>query len=57
MRIRLATLVIAAAAFTLTLPVTTGAQAGFWTNVAKGTVKNAVRHGKCAVKRAAHLDC
>ena len=57
MRIRLATLILAAATFTLPVTVSTGAEAGFWTDVAKGTVKNAVRRGKCAVKRAAQLGC
>jgi hypothetical protein len=50
MRVRLAMLVLAAT--TLSVPVT-GAQAGFFTDVAKGAVKNAARHTKKTVKDAA----
>ena len=52
MRTRLAVLVFAAA--TLALPVS-GAQAGFFTDVAKGTVKNAARHAKKAAKDVADV--
>lgn len=52
MRTRLAVLVFAAA--TLALPVS-GAHAGFFTDVAKGTVKNAARHAKKAAKDAADV--
>jgi len=52
MRARLTTLVLAAAV--LSVPVA-GAQAGFFTDVAKGAVKNAARHTKKAVKDAADL--
>jgi len=48
-RTRLAVLVLAAAA--LSLPVG-GAQAGFFTDVAKGAVKNAARHAKQTAKDA-----
>lgn len=51
-RTRLAMLVLAAAA--LSLPVG-GAQAGFFTSVAKGAVKNAARHAKQTTKDAAQL--
>lgn len=50
-RTRLAVLVLAAAA--LSLPVS--AQAGFLTDVVKGTVKNGARHAKQTAKDAAQL--
>lgn len=49
MRTRLAVLFLAAA--TLAVPVS-GAQAGFFTDVAKGAVKNAARHAKKTAKDA-----
>ncbi|MGE0850877.1 MAG: hypothetical protein AB7O44_14805 [Hyphomicrobiaceae bacterium] len=41
-------------AVSFSMPVT-GAQAGFFTDVAKGTIKNAARHGKKTVKDAVAL--
>ena len=48
MRTFLAALILASA---VSLPVASAAEAGFWTDVAKGTVKNAVRHTACKLKR------
>jgi hypothetical protein len=49
MRTFLATLILASS---LSLPVASGAEAGFWTSVVKGSVKNAVRHTACKLKRS-----
>ncbi|WP_439541802.1 hypothetical protein [Hyphomicrobium sp.] len=51
-RTRLALLVLAATA--LSLPVG-GAQAGFFTSVAKGALQNTARHAKQSAKDAAQL--
>ena len=48
MRSFLAALILAAS---LSMPAASGAEAGFWTSVAKGSVKNAVRHTACKLKR------
>lgn len=48
MRTFLAAIILAAS---LSMPAATGAEAGFWTSVAKGAVKNAVRHTACKLKR------
>jgi hypothetical protein len=44
----------AVVAFSLTLPLSQ-AHAGFWTDVAKGAVKNSARHAKKTIKDAADL--
>ena len=48
MRTFLAALILASA---VSLPAASGAEAGFWTDVAKGAVKNAARHTACKLKR------
>lgn len=48
----LAVALVAAAA---SLPVSNAAHAGFWTDVAKGSVKNSIRHTKQSAKKAKDL--
>ena len=50
---RIVTAAIVAAAF---IAPVSGAQAGFFTDVAKGTVKNTARHAKQTIKDAADLS-
>ena len=55
MRNALAILILATA--TLSVPVASTAQAGFFTQVVKGSIKNSARHAKCAIKAAAGHPC
>jgi len=33
------------------MPIATSAEAGFWTGVIKGAIKNNIRHAACKLKR------
>lgn len=38
-------------ATSLSMPVASSAEAGFWTGVVKGAIKNSLRHTACKLKR------
>ena len=55
MRNALAILILATA--TLSVPVASSAEVGFFTQVVKGNISNSARRAKCAIKAAAGRAC